>query len=134
MPDDRPRRFRYQPDEEPKRKHRWDEPRAGFVEVRGQPVAKCPAGLSNEEAERLLNEGVEYWPDRGPTEYPQRIYVVHEGVVYRAMPTVPGASYHGFPEHPKHIRSLPEDVINEVLSLARRKNCEDEVRRWMRGK
>jgi hypothetical protein len=89
----------YEPDEVPKRKHHWKEPRAGFVMVGNVLIGKCPSTMTLESAEELLNSGVEWSPKGWQREYPQRIYAVSDGVLYRATPTNPGRSYHGFPEH-----------------------------------
>jgi len=94
-----PAPWKYQPDEDPKRKHRWNEHRAGFVEAGGETIGKCPRAITIELAEHLLNHQGISWsnPRLSPGTYPDRIYVVHDGVVYHAKPTVPGVSYHAFP-------------------------------------
>ena len=50
--------FDYVPDEEPKRTHHWDKNEAGFVEVNGELVAKCPSKISLQAAKDLLNNGI----------------------------------------------------------------------------
>lgn len=128
------RRWRYQVDEDRKRKHHWNEPRAGFVEVGGEQVGKCPVNVTLDQAERLLNEqAVPYHNPKAPGPNPDRIYVVHEGVVYRAVPTVAGVSFHGFPDSPERLRSLPKVVRRQILDLADRLGCKDQVLKWMNG-
>ncbi|MBI4703444.1 MAG: hypothetical protein HY744_20215 [Deltaproteobacteria bacterium] len=128
------RRWRYEPDEKPKKKHHWDKPRPGFVKVRGVDVGKCPHGLSLDRAERLLNQGIAYDPPRAATgDWPSRIYVVYEGAVFRAVPTNPGVSYHAFPDKPAELSRLPRHVLEQIEERARELGCEQEVKRWIRG-
>src|SRR5438128_928968 len=94
-------RWKYEPDEIPKKKHHWDLDSPGFVVVGGMEVGKCPSGLSLHKAEEILATGIEFFPVGHRHSWPKRIDVVHEGAVYRAVPTNPGVSYHGFPELPK---------------------------------
>jgi hypothetical protein len=123
-------------EENPDRKHkrRWENPEPGFVEEAGEIVGKCPTTIGVEVAEELLNAGIEYSPARWPHSYPQRIYNIHESRLYRATPTVPGRSYHGFPEHPKRANGLPRELKARILELAREKHCEPEVSRCLSGK
>ena len=130
---EQPGRWRYQPDEIPKKKHHWDRNEADFVEVDGVPVGKCPANITIPQAEVLLNSGIPWvrpgTPDLG---YPDAIYVVHEGVVYRAKPTnIQERSYHAFPELPARLRELPRALRGRILESAAEQGCEDAVRRWM---
>ncbi len=122
----------YEPDEQPKRKHFWREPFAGTVEVQGTLVSKCPSTLSTQVAQAMLDNGIEWQPHRGwRNDYPQRIYAVAEGVVYRATPTNPGRSYHGFPELPGHVPP-DRDLQGAIIELARSDGSEKEVERWLR--
>ncbi len=89
--------------------------------------------MSNETAEEVLNRGVPVFSDRFRTAHPAEVYCIHRGVVYRAIPTNPGQSYHGFPELPKALRGLRKDLRNRILDLARQLNQEDEVRDWIDG-
>lgn len=123
----------YEPDENPKRKHHWDRDHAGFIKRGPNHVGKCPAGMSLSDAQALINDAVPYRSPRWPRSYPQRLYAVSGGVVYRATPTNPGVSYHGFPEHPE---KFPRDangreVRRQLLALAKQQGYEREVRGWM---
>ena len=126
-----PWKWKYEPDENPKRRHAWGKPKPGFVKVRGSLIGKCPAGFSNEEAEKLLNNGIPYPLERWGKPWPSRIYGVHEGTVYRATVTVGGRSYHAFPELPDRLRELPRKFQEKLLQRAAELGCEDQVRRWM---
>ncbi len=65
---------RYQPDEDPKRKHHWDLDEPGFVELApGHLVGKCPRGLPLDIAEQLLRAGVGYNPEGWRNEWVERI-------------------------------------------------------------
>ena len=125
-------------EENPDRKHKrdWNEPVPGFVEHRGELVGKCPTTISVQLAKELLNgdDAVPYSPERWQDQSPERIYVVHEGQLYRATPTTLGASYHGFPENPKRAQQLPRELKERILDVARKKQCEAEVARCLKGK
>ena len=90
--------WEYEPDENPKRKHSWDKDEAGFITVGTVVVGKCPKGISNSTARELLNAGIPWSPKNWEHDYPKRIYAIYQDVLYRAMTTNPGKSYHGFPE------------------------------------
>jgi hypothetical protein len=128
--------WRYEP-ESPKRKHHWDFDEPGFVEVpkRGAPgcvrVGKCPASLTVSDCESLMRDAIPWSPAGWDRSYPQRLYVIHERWLYRAMPTQPGISYHGFPEDPDG-GSVPESLYERIRELARAKSCEREIERWLR--
>jgi hypothetical protein len=125
--------WRYEPDENPKRRHAWSNAHAGFVIVQGVEIGKCPNNISLAEAERLLNTGIPLNATRSVAGYPARVYVVHDGVVYRATPTNPGVSYHAFPEKAEEFRRLPRSVREAILSEANRQGYGEDVGRWSRS-
>jgi len=126
------RMWLYEPDENPKKKHHWKEDRAGFEIVGHVFIGKCPRTMSIELAETLLNSGIAWSPRGWRDDYPQRIYSVWEGVLYRATPTNPGRSYHGFPEHYSRFPPGSRELRSQIINLARERNCEHELREWMR--
>ena len=128
-----PEKWKYEPDEVPKRKHAWEKDYAGFVIVRGVQVGKCPKGLDLDRAEGLISNGIRFFPKRWDKPYPKRIYVVYDGVLYRAEPTNPGVSYHGFPELPREFHSLPKQIRDEILVRAQELGQLDQVKRWVSG-
>jgi hypothetical protein len=128
---DAPHKWLYEPDEDPKRKHHWDQNEAGFVTVGATFVGKCPNGMSMQLAQTLLDTGIEWSPKMWVEPYPQRIYCVWGGVLYRATPTIPGRSYHGFPEHPSRFPPGNRALRNQIIELARKRNCEQGLRAWM---
>lgn len=113
-------------------KHRWHYDYAGHVREGRRWVAKCPKSLHSDKAEAALNTGVEYHDERDHQGHPSRIYAVIGGVVYRAMPTLAGISYHGFPER---VRDLPPDKALEdaILDLAEREGTRKEVEKWFKA-
>lgn len=124
----------YQPDENPKRRHAWGNPYPGVVEVDGEPIGKCPNDVSAELAQQLLNEGLPWHRPRGPAGgWPDAIYIVYKGAVYRAKPTNAGASYHAYPETGARLRELGRVFVARILDRARELGCEEEVRRWIRS-
>jgi hypothetical protein len=125
----------YEPDEDPKEKHHWANQHAGFETDRdGELVGKCPSGLSLKAAEDLINSedrAIEWRPRGWRRRYPQRIYVIHNGVLYRATPTNPEVSYHGFPAHSSRFPKRAQKLRKEILRKARELECEPEVKEWM---
>jgi hypothetical protein len=123
-------------EENPDRKHKrnWDQPMPGFVEEKGEIVGKCPTTITIGKAQELLNSGIPYSPPRWPHSYPERIYNIHQGQLYRATRTVPGKSYHGFPEHPTRAQELPKELKKRILDLAHTIDCDAEVSRCLSGR
>lgn len=123
--------WQYEP-EDPKWKHAWEHDRADFETVDGVPVGKCPSSVTNAVAEDWLASAHPWSPASWSRLYPKRMYYVHKsGVLYRATPTNPGRSYHGFPEHPTLFPRGARQLKAELLAEARRKGCEDDLRDWM---
>lgn len=124
----------YEVDETRKHKRGWKEDRADFVKAAdGSLVAKCPRNLTLDQCAALLNTGVEYHSPRSRHSHPDRIYNILDKVVYRATPTIPGKSYHGFPELPERAAELPRNLKDRILSLAEKQGCRREVEKWMKG-
>lgn len=86
------KRRRYDPGEH-RFKHCWNEPRAAFVCDGSAQVGKCPSTLGKQLAEQLLNDGIAYPVGQA---HPERIYNVHDGVVYEAVYSG-GSCWHGYP-------------------------------------
>jgi hypothetical protein len=121
----------YEPDQVPKRKHHWAKPEAGFERIGKYRVGKCPAAMSLDEAQALLERAIPWSPSNWRRSYPQRLYAVRDGVLYRATPTNPGTSYHGFPEVPNRFPAGASSLQASLLAQARELNCEAELREWM---
>ncbi len=114
-----------------RRDHKWSKNEAGFDHVsKGISKGKCPKGIRPDLSEKLLNEGIPW--GTGRTDYPERIYNVHEGVIYVAMPTEPGVSYHGFPwrgDTPK--RDMPKSILKKLKDRAVEQGFKQEYKKWM---
>lgn len=140
MSNDHATRYRYEPKRDASGrpiKHKWAEPRADFrYGPDGHPEGMCPSTLSVDLAENLLNEGFPYSPQGWTKAHPKYIYNVHEGVVFKAVETNPGRSYHGFPcpgpkTHPRK-PDMTEKTKRALLELADQKGCRQEVETWFR--
>jgi len=125
--------WKYVPDPNRKHKKGWQKNFVGFIEKpKGSFIGKCPTNLTTEQAEKLLNTGIEFSPPDWKREYPERIYNIHDGVLYRATATNPGESYHGFPEHPTRAQKLPKVLKERILKIAEHHNCLEEIKRWLK--
>jgi len=127
-----PHKWLYEPDEDPKRKHHWNQNEAGFVAVGAIFVGKCPHSMSIRIAQTLLDGGIEWSPKAWTEPYPQRIYCVWDGVLYRATPTIPGRSYHGFSRTSSKFPPGNRALRDQIIDLARERDCERELRAWMK--
>ena len=123
----------YEPDPQRKHKKGWTHNYSGYVVIANTIITKCPHNLTNATCTDLINNGVEYRPRRWRHAHPDRIYNIIDCVVYRATPTTPGVSYHGFPELQDRIADLPRELKNRLLALAEEKGCREEVEKWLKG-
>jgi hypothetical protein len=96
-------------------------------------IGKCPSSLSKQVAQTLLQTGLPD-PDTLENGHPKRIYAVYDGVVYQAVPTIPGISYHGFPwcGKPGHNR-LPRAIKRELEQWAAETGCSDKLKEWLKN-
>jgi hypothetical protein len=122
---------------EHRRKHCWKRDDGGFVQTAGNLVGKCPNSITDEIAEKLLNQAVAE-PDpfvlrgRAPDTWPKRLYAVYRGVIYEAAPTQPGKSYHGYPWRGRSGRGpLPSEVIERLRSMAEVEGYLEEFESWL---
>ena len=114
-----------------RKKHRWNNPYPGFEQLNGMWIGKCPCDVKLEEAEELLNDGVEEFNelDECPDGHPDSIYLIYRCWIYRAYPTQPGTSYHAYPACPRELKHLPKSTKTKIVALAERKGCANSVRR-----
>lgn len=112
-------------------KHRWNKDEAGFEPSGRGPVGKCPKWMDSVLAQRLLDNGIPFWED---DPFPARIYNVCEGVVYEAVPTEPGKSYHGYPWRGDRGMGagLPPRIRRELAKRAESEGKLREFQRWMK--
>ncbi|SRR6266702_4408524 len=109
-------------------KHCWSNPYPGFVPSQKGAIGKCPSTINDQVAQSLLNEGVPFF-EYDEDEYPSRIYSVYQGVIYEAVPTNPGVSYHGFPWRGR----LPKKIISLLEVKAKATGHDTEFKRWLKS-
>lgn len=118
-------------------KHRWKEDYAGFRPSRKGPIGKCPQHINDELAQEILNDGIPFWESEDDHEngaFPDRIYAVYQGVIYEAVPTTPGDSYHGYPwrgDLPGRPR-LPSSIMSALKAKAQAEGTLKEFERWLK--
>jgi len=118
-------------------KHCWKNDYAGFVSPHGVPIGKCPKSITDTIAEIVLNQAVAepdpfVVPGRPPDPWPKRLYGVYRGVIYEAVPTPPGKSYHGYPWRGRDGRGpLPSEVVDRLRDLARIAGFQAEFEDWL---
>ncbi len=108
-------------------KHHWKNNYAGFENRNSEWIGKCPKKMTGESAEKLLNDGIPVHNPRNDIGCPNEIFNVHEGVIYRAVPTLPGKSYHAFPEI-----NMPLEIEIRLLRRAGEKGCRKELQKWLK--
>ncbi len=103
-------------------KHCWAQPQAVFVGIGNAMVSKCPGTLAKATAEMLLNNGFPSF--MSCVSCSVKIYNVYKGVVYEAVPTQPGVSFHGYPWRSMQGRkSIPRRIIQQFEQRAVLNGC-----------
>lgn len=132
--------YRYQPktgcDGRPI-KHKWAKAEPGFDYGNdNHPEGMCPSTIDRDTAERILRDGIPYSPQGWPKSHPKRVFNIYQGAVYKAVETIPGVSYHGFPcpgprTHPRKA-DMPKIIKEKLLERARERNCLAEIEAWFK--
>jgi hypothetical protein len=126
-----PRELPYQYERgEGRTKHCWNHDYAGFVPSRRGKVGKCANSISDVIAERMLKTGL-YVPIEmdDDEDHPEEIFNIYKGVVYVAVPTQPGISYHGYPYKGRLTKR-----IFEALQARAVEQAEDaEFKKWTKS-
>lgn len=118
-------------------KHCWKRDQADFVQQQGHLVGKCPSSITDSVAETILNQAVAepdpfLVPGRAAASWPKRLYGVHKGVIYEAVPTQPGKSYHGYPWRGRDGRGpLPTLVVERLRAMAEAEGYLKEFKSWL---
>lgn len=119
---------------EGRRKHRWKNDYAGFEPSGRGPVGKCPKHITQELAEQLLNEEAVPFYEAEDSSVPDCFYAVYLGVVYEAVPTQPGVSYHAYPWRGdvQGRKGLGRRLLRELRGQADRRGEREELERWLK--
>ncbi|WP_321891667.1 hypothetical protein [Paraburkholderia tropica] len=114
-----------------RRKHCQAAGPATFIKMGSITIGKCPSALTKQHAEELLQNGFAYPPGLPEGAHPDKVYNVFEGVIYEAVPTMPGRSYHGYPWCflPGRAR-IPECIFEALKARAKVEGFEREFKHW----
>lgn len=107
-------------------KHCWKNAQAGFVPSKRGQVGKCSAKITDEVAQGLLDDGIEFKNDDSDP-HPERIYNVFDGVPYEATHTLKGVSFHGYPWRGR----MPARILRELGRRAEAAGKGREFRNWV---
>jgi hypothetical protein len=104
----------------------------GVIELPGgERVGMCPAGIKKATLESLLNGGIFHFGAGPPREHPLSIFNIYQGVPYRAVRTLEGISYHGFPCVSAR-RDVPPVVMKKLMARAVELDCKASVAKWFK--
>lgn len=115
-------------------KHCWSRPDAEFVSIGSGFIGKCPSTLTKLKAKELLNDAEFEGKNLGlvlSDLMPDRVWNVHEGVIYEAVPSGSG-SYHGYPWRGRPGRNrLAREVKKALFEKAKMQDYEKEYLDWL---
>jgi hypothetical protein len=112
-----------------RQKHKWNHEEAGFANDYGKSIGKCSSMITQDVAQRLLDDGIPY-PD---ANNPERIYNVFHGVIYMAISSG-NNNWHGFPWRKLPGRKLlPASVKTELETRSDTQDHLKEFRAWMKN-
>ena len=115
---------------EHRHKHCWGNNYPGFEPGARGAIGKCPSTLRDADAQLLLASGIPFYKSEGDP-YPSYIYNVYRGVIYEAVPTNPGKSYHGYPWRGRRGR-IPQRILEQLRDRARVDGDEKEFKKWLK--
>ncbi len=111
-------------------KHCWNRDEAGFLPSKRGQVGKCHNSITDDLAQTLLRTGI---PE--PSLYeddlvdgPDAIYNVYRGVPYKAVTTLAGRSYHGYPWRGR----MPGSIREELRKRAAKEGTQEIFERWLK--
>ncbi|MEE3624505.1 hypothetical protein UCD39_10965 [Nitrospirillum sp. BR 11752] len=98
------------------------------------PEGMCPSTIKLDTAAEILRDGIPYSPQGWSKSHPKWVFNIYEGAVYKAVETVPGASYHGFPcpgprTHPRK-PDMPKLIKDKLFERARERDCLADIEAW----
>lgn len=113
-------------------KHCWSNPYPGFLPGRRGHIGKCSKRITDAIATELLQTGIHDEADINERDdggiYPSKVYNVHQGTIYVAVPTQPGISFHGYPVQGR----LPRKLLKRLRELAEAHGCLREYDKWVK--
>ena len=115
-------------------KHRWKNDYAGFEPSERGHVGKCPRHVTEEIAEEILNSRAIPYYEWEDSAYPDRFYAVYKGVIYEAVPTQPGRSYHAYPWRGdlQGRPGLPRKVLRALCTQAEESGELEAFTQWLK--
>ncbi|WP_198004660.1 hypothetical protein [Thioalkalivibrio sp. ALE20] len=133
MTDENGPRWRYERGEG-RTKHLWHNDYAGFEPSPKGPVGKCPKSITRDLAEELLNKEAIPFYESEDSQWPDRFHAVYRGVIYEAVPTQPGYSYHAYPWR-GDLRGptfLTRKTLKALREKADKRGKTKELESWLR--
>jgi hypothetical protein len=115
-------------------KHRWSHDHAGFSPSGRGPVGKCPSHVTESIAEEILNTTAIPFFELEESPFPERFYAVYRGVIYEAVPTQPGVSYHAYPwrgDLPGR-PGLPRRILRRLRDQADQNDERKALEQWLK--
>lgn len=114
-------------------KHRWGKDEAGFEPGKRGAIGKCHNSINTGVAGELLAKGIPFYEDRNDQQ-PAKIYSLYRGVIYEAVPTVPGVSWHGYPWRGdlSGRNLLPRRIRKELRQMAVNDGSLKEYEQWLK--
>lgn len=128
----------YEKDEASREKHCGRNAVAEFVydKPSGEWVGKCPKGMTREDAQRMLDEGIANgWWNAGASGRPHAVWNIDkDGQVFRATETNNTLGvYHGFPERRRLFeQKVPSKIRRALEAKAKAMGKFIEMRRWFK--
>jgi len=117
---------------EGRNKHRWKHDKAGFEPGDKGQIGKCPKNIDEALAKDILNSGIPLSDE--DDQVPSKIYTQYKGVIYEAVPTRPGKSWHAYPwrgDLPGRA-PLPSRIKRHLEALATEQNYLKGYKAWMK--
>ena len=124
-------------DKESRVKHRWKNDYPGFdPDCTKAPVGKCPCHVTEEIAQEALNHGVPFYADEESEAaggFPDKIFGLYQGVIYEAVVTDPGQSFHAYPwrEIPGR-KSIPRRILNRLEQQLSTEEDKTTFKKWLK--
>lgn len=126
----RPAKRRYEKGER-RFKHESGTPEARIDFDKGNPkraVGKCPNTIAPTTRAALLNDALPAPNGDRDVDFPKRLYAVHKGVIYQAITSDGGLTYHAYPYRGR----VPKLLLSALRERAEDKGDIDQFDKWVR--